>query len=80
MFNYPEFTKHLFMKNLFLFMFAFTAGMMSFGQDNFTFTPVHPKPVLIPAFFGLKPGGFELWPGKTIFVDRFGTPYALACR
>jgi thiol-disulfide isomerase/thioredoxin len=32
------------MKKLFLVVFALMAGMISSGQDNFTFTPVHPKP------------------------------------
>jgi len=31
------------MKKLFLAMFALTAGMISSGQNNFTYTPVNPK-------------------------------------
>ncbi len=37
-------TMHLKLKKLFLVVFALMAGMISSGQDNFTFTPVHPKP------------------------------------
>jgi peroxiredoxin len=32
------------MKKLFLFVFAIMAGVITSGQDNFTFTPLHPKP------------------------------------
>jgi thiol-disulfide isomerase/thioredoxin len=37
-------TMYLYMKKLFLVIFALMAGMISSGQDNFTFTPIHPKP------------------------------------